>query len=133
MLSGEIKNTAWKFPSFGWVSEPKVEIVQDIKVGIDSYENFDTNSREWDIIKKELVQVIAKELYSKNLIEFYKNYDSFSPYKTSYIATMKAIPPKENQISKVEIQENYYILREKRFNVAQIDEALYNTFPEYFI
>ena len=79
-------------------------------------------------LKRTLANKIANELLKHNFIEFQKN-QNFEKYQDELIARVIVGEP---GISNVMISDYYYEVDDKKFTHQQIEEAVKNSFPEYW-
>jgi hypothetical protein len=90
---------------------------------------------EFDMILDTFANNFAKEIIQKRLIEMSKDsFDVRNPFNThvTYRAQMKIVPPRSD-ITKATVNGEFYMLENNKFTHKQVEEAVKNMYPEYFI
>jgi hypothetical protein len=114
-----------------WTSHPTViktmRATAEIKID-EGHNTYNTN----ELVKAEMTREIAKHLMENDLITIvkeasYENLFGDIIYK-GYLDVIR-----DPNLTKVMIDEYVYEVQGKRLTHEQIEEAVLNTFPEYFI
>jgi hypothetical protein len=112
-----------------WKSHPTAQKVLRHTSQID-IDNFDKIPEE--TIKVEIARQITTDLIESNLITIVKEPKFMDPFgKEVYKGYLDIV--KDPNLNNVMIDEYIYEVQNKKFTHEQIEEAVKNTFPEYFI
>lgn len=118
-------------PTTGWKKKQSVNgvVTLNTKMVVDGnpYDHGPSFEHE---IKRVLSQNLANELATSDMIEINSSKSAIT-MDTTFSATIRVV--ENRNLEHVMVDEYIYEVKDKRFTHEQIQEAVMNTFPEYFL
>ena len=113
----------------GWENhKTAVKVIRaTAQISVDSFTNLEPHQER---IKSEIATEITKHLINSDLITISKDYD-VNTLNTVYKGYIDVV--KDPNLKSILMDEYIYVVENKKFSHEQIEEAIKNTFPEYFI
>ncbi len=114
--------------SKGWAQKPKRTELQTVTAEVILTNNTPVDE---NIIKEEIAKQLGIELLKRELFEIEQQKDVYN-MNDIFRAQVKVSPP-ESQNDYSISYENVFKIQDKEFTAKQVQQALEETFPEYFI
>jgi hypothetical protein len=120
------------YGSKGWTTSSTAVDVQTLKGRLTAPCEFRDDEIFLERMKNTMAEQLSNEIIQRGLIVIQKNYNPLNPFEIEFLGEVKVVPPLNNN-SKVVVQEDVYELEGNRFNHKQVEGALREMYPEYFI
>ena len=112
-----------------WINHPSAQKVirNTAQIEIDNFDKIPE-----DVIKVELARELTKGLLETGAIIIVKEPNFMDPFgREVYKGYLDVV--KDPNLTNIVMDEYFYEVQNKKFTHEQIEEAVKNTFPEYFI